>query len=174
MRLVLIAVTAVSLAWGGAREDRDRDAIIAKYQRTIDAMNRGDADEMFKMETADWVSITLDQKPITLKELEPQIRRDITSMKNPPGWTVFWKPDYEKNGTGNGLQVYDVQFDRDRATVLYLIGGTHAETIAGSSHQVWQGSHIRDSWVKTREGWKRSKHEKLTVNERLVDGRPAQ
>ena len=33
------------------------------------------------------------------------------------------------------------------------------------------GSHARDTWVKTPAGWKRRKHEKLTVNEKMIDGR---
>jgi hypothetical protein len=37
---------------------------------------------------------------------------------------------------------------------------------------VWGGSHVRDTWIKTEAGWKRKLHEKLTVNERMIDGRP--
>ena len=93
-------------------------------------------------------------------------------MKPPPDWAATWKPDYEHNGTSSGLQVYDVKIDGHNATVLCLVGDTKSETIDGAPHSVWTGSHVRDTWIKTAAGWKRRKHEKLTINERMVDGRP--
>ena len=72
----------------------------------------------------------------------------------------------------NGLQLYDVELKGNEAVVLGLVGGTHTEKIDGADHQVWNGSHFKDTWVKTSEGWKRRRHEKLTVNERMVDGKP--
>ncbi|HKD06255.1 MAG TPA: hypothetical protein VKB79_10185 [Bryobacteraceae bacterium] len=47
-------------------------------------------------------------------------------------------------------------------------GSVHEE----SNHTVWTGSHVRDTWTQTPAGWKRRKHEKLTINERLMDGKP--
>ena len=99
------------------------------------------------------------------------MRRDPASQKLPAGWVVFWKPDYAHNGTGNGIQIYDVQLKGDEAVVLELVGGTHPEKIDGADHQVWNGSHVKDTWIRTSAGWKRRKHEKLTVNERMIDGR---
>ncbi|WP_367399762.1 nuclear transport factor 2 family protein [Nevskia soli] len=61
--------------------------------------------------------------------------------------------------------------DGDTAVVLCLVGATHSET-SGTSHRVWNGSHVRDTCIKTPAGWKRRRHEKLTVNERMIDGRP--
>ena len=174
MRLVCVALLAsipATFLRAEADAERDRNAIIAVYNRSLEAMNRGDAETALRMETGDWVSITLGQKPVTIQELAPLIRRDIASMKNPPGWTAYWKPDYEKNGTDAGIQIYDIKFEGDRATVLYLIGNTHSETIDGTAHRIWNGSHVRDSWISTVDGWKRRKHEKLTVNERMVDGK---
>jgi hypothetical protein len=101
------------------------------------------------------------------------MRRDAADQKLPPGWAAFWKPDYEHNGNGNGIQLYDVQLKGNEAIVLELVGGTRTEKTGGAEHRVWGGSHVRDTWEKTGEGWKRRKHEKLTVNERMVDGKPA-
>jgi hypothetical protein len=107
--------------------------------------------------------------------MEPFIRRDVASLKPMPGWTAFWKPDYEKNGTGTGIQLYDLQLDKtgNGAVVLCLVGGTHSENIGGAPHSVWMGSHVRDTWIKSPARWKRRMREKLTVNERMVDGKPA-
>ena len=147
-----------------------RNAIISAYQRSLDALARGDADGAMSIDTADWVSITVGQAPRTRSELEPFIRRDIAGMKPPPGWIAFWRPHYEKNGTGSGIQVYEVKVQGDTASALCLVGSTKPETIDGTIHQVWRGSHVRDSWIKSSDTWKRRKHEKLTIDERLVDG----
>ena len=104
--------------------------------------------------------------------MEPFIRRDIASMKPPAGWSVTWRPDYERNGTTSGIQVYDLKLDGNRAVVLCLAGGTRTEIVDGVSHSVWGGPHVRDTWIKSSAGWKRRMHEKLTINERMVDGRP--
>src|SRR5579871_3943172 len=135
--------------------DPARQEIVAAYQGAIDALQRGDADGALKMETADWVSITVGQKPRTRQEMEPFIRRDIASMKPPAEWKVAWRPDYERNGTLTGIQIYDVKVAGNQAIVLCLVGGTHEETIDGAKHSVWTGSHVRDSWTKTSNGWKR-------------------
>jgi hypothetical protein len=70
-----------------------RTEIVATYQRTLDALTRGDADAALQMDTNDWVSITLGQKPRTRQEMEPFIRRDIANLKPPPDWSANWKPD---------------------------------------------------------------------------------
>jgi hypothetical protein len=147
-----------------------RRNIVAAYQRSLDALQRGDADAAMQIDTNDWVSVTAGQKPRTRQEMEPFIRRDIGSMKPPPGWSAMWKPDYERNGTSSGIQVYEVKVDGATAVVLCLVGNNRTEVIDGVSRTVWTGSHVRDTWVKTPAGWKRRLHEKLTVNKRMVDG----
>jgi hypothetical protein len=171
MRLSTLLIPVLLLAAADPVEQARKD-IIDAYQRTFAALQRGDADTAFEMETADWVSITVGQKPRTRQEMEPLIRRDFASMKPPPGWSAVWKPDYQRNGTLTGIQVYDFKLDGNSAVVLYLVGNTGSETIDGAAHSVWHGSHIRDTWIKTSAGWKRRMHEKLTVNERMIDGRP--
>ena len=173
-----IFLTVVTLPIGAqvakppAPADEARKAIVAAYQRSLDALQRGDADAAMQIDTNDWVSITAGQKPRTREEMEPFIRRDIASMKPPPGWSATWRPDYERNGTSSGIQIYDLKLDGDRAVILCLVGNTRTEIVDGITHNVWGGSHVRDTWTKTSTGWKRRMHEKLTVNERMVDGRP--
>jgi hypothetical protein len=140
-----------------------RNEIVAAYQRSLAALDRGDAGAALAMDTNDWVSIVVGQPPKTRRELEPLIRRDIATLKPGPGWVATWRPDYERNGTTTGIQVYDVKVDGDTAIVLCLVGSTR--------DQVWTGSHVRDTWIKTNQGWRRRRHEKLTVNERLVNGK---
>jgi hypothetical protein len=86
---------------------------------------------------------------------------------------VVWLPDYEHSGTTTGIQLYNLMVEGRAATVLCLVGSTHQETIGAQRHRVWTGSHVRDSWAQTAAGWKRRKHEKLTINERLIVGKPA-
>ena len=93
-------------------------------------------------------------------------------MKPPPGWSATWRPDYERNGTTSGIQIYDLIVEGDNAVVLCLVGNTRMEKADGVTRSVWRGSHVRDTWIKTPAGWRRRLHEKLTVNEQMVDGRP--
>jgi hypothetical protein len=169
--LSVLLVTPFVLAAADPAEDA-RKEIVAAYQRALAAMDRGDADGAMEIDTADWVSVTVGQNPRTRQEMEPFIRRDIKSMKPPPGWSAVWKPDYERNGTSSGIQIYEVKLtEADSAVVLCLVGNSRTETIEGTPRSVWTGSHVRDTWIKTAAGWKRRKHEKLTVNERMIDGR---
>jgi hypothetical protein len=150
-----------------------RNEIVAAYQRSLDALGRGDADGALQMDTHDWVSITVGQKPRSRQEMEPFIRRDIASMKPPPGWSAVWRPDYQHNGNVTGIQIYDLKLQKDTALVFCLVGSTRTQTIDGAAHSVWTGSHVRDTWIRTGAGWKRRMHEKLTINERMIDGLPA-
>lgn len=137
--------------------DGTRTVIVAAYRRTLEALQRADADAALQMNTNDRVSITVGQ-------------RDIASMKPSPGWSAIWKPDYERNGTASGIQVYDLKLDGDSAAALCLVGNSRVEMVDGTARTVWIGSHVRDTWIRTSTGWKRRKYEKLTANERLVDG----
>ena len=166
-----VFVLLIAMATGAQPAVDARKEIVAAYQRSLDALQTGDAGAAMQIDTADWVSITAGQKPRTRQEMEPFIRRDIAGMKPPPGWVASWRPDYERNGTSSGIQVYEIKLDGDQAIVLCLVGGTRPEVIDGATHQVWLGSHVRDTWLKTSSGWKRRMHEKLTINERMVDGR---
>jgi hypothetical protein len=150
-----------------------RDQIVAAYQAALDALTRGDAEAALQTDTDDWTSEVVGQPTRTKQEMAVYIRRDIADMKPPPGWKAVWRPDYEHNGTTTGIQLYDLKVAGKAATALCLVGGTHEETIGGAKHSVWMGSHVRDSWTQTAAGWKRRKHEKLTINERMVDGKPS-
>jgi hypothetical protein len=134
-------------------------------------LQRGDADAAMQMDTKDRVSVTVGQKPRTWQEIDPFIRRDIATLKPPPGWSATWKPDYKRNGTSSGIQIY-AETGRQQSVVLCLVGNARTEIVNGVSHTIWGGSHVRDTWIKTSGGWKRRLHEKLTVNERMVDGQP--
>jgi len=168
VRLLLIPVLLLTAA---DRIEEARLVFVAEYQRSLDALVRGDADGALEIDTADWMSIVVGQKPRTRQEMEPYIRRDIAGLKPPPGWTATWKPNTTAPATG--IQVYDLKLDGTSAVVLCLVGSTRTETIDGAPRSVWTGSHVRDTWIKTAAGWKRRMHEKLTINERMVDGRTA-
>jgi len=175
--LGFIGLTASALMVGvvlyaAAPEEQIRSEIVAVIQKSIDALSRGDLDTAEAMDTNDWVSITLNQKPVPKEEQAAINRKYLAEIKPSAGWKAIWKPDYARTGTITGIQIYDLKLDGDTAIVFYLVGSTHPETIDGAAHQVWNGSHARDTWIRTSAGWKRRKHEKLTVNERMVDGKP--
>jgi hypothetical protein len=170
-RCGLIVIAPILLVPAVDSVEVARNEIVAAYQQSLEALRRGDADGAMQIDTQDWVSITLGQKPRTRQELEPFLRRDIASMKPPAGWSATWKPDYERNGTATGIQVYEVKVEKDRAVVLCLVGSSRTQEVDGTPRVVWTGSHVRDTWVRTPAGWKRRMHEKLTVNEKMIDGR---
>jgi hypothetical protein len=169
LRVLLALMSSAPFLFSAQTPEQVRDEVIATMQSSINAMARGDVDTAELMDTDDWVSITLNEKPLTKKEVTEMNRRAGGGF---PSWPVVWRPDYENTGTMTGVQVYSFELDGTKATVLYLIGSTQPQTIAGANHKVWNGSHARDTWIKTASGWRRLKHEKLTVNERLIDGRP--
>src|SRR4051794_37740053 len=115
-----------------------------------------------QIDTDDWISVTVGQKPRTRQEMEPFIRPDITSMKPRENWNASWQPDYERNGTLSGVQVYDLKVNGNSAIVLCRVGNTRPEIVDRGQHNVWGGSHVRDRWIKTSGGWRRRIHEKLT------------
>jgi hypothetical protein len=149
-----------------------RDQIVTAYNAALDALSRGDVEAALQLDTDDWTSEVVGQPARTKQEMAFYIRRDVAGVKPPPGWEAVWRPDYEHNGTTTGIQLYDLKVQGRAATVLCLVGGTHEEAIGGAKHSVWMGSHVRDSWTQTAAGWKRRKHEKLTINEGMVDGKP--
>src|SRR5215813_3700667 len=91
LRILFLMPLLVLAADDPAQEAR-KD-IIAAYQRSLNALQRGDADGAMQIDTDDWVSITVGQKPRTRQELEPFIRRDIESLRPPPAWSASWSPD---------------------------------------------------------------------------------
>jgi ketosteroid isomerase-like protein len=169
--LLFVSVPPAALFAAAESDAQVRNQIMASIQTSLDALRRGDVDDAEMMDTDDWVSITLNQKPVTKQEATAINHKYIDEIKPPAGWNVVWKPENPRTGTMTGVQMYDIRVEGDLAIVLYLVGNSHAETIDGISHQLWNGSHARDTWVKTPAGWKRRKHEKLTVNEKIIDGR---
>ena len=118
--VALCAIPALLMAAAQPADEAIKE-ILAAYQRSLDALRRGDADAAMAIDTNDWVSITLGQKPRTRQEMEPFIRRDIAGMKPPPDWSATWKPDYQQNGTASGLQIYKVDLEGDTAVVFCLV-----------------------------------------------------
>jgi hypothetical protein len=171
LRMLLVAPCLLVAA--GSPVENARKEIVAAYQQSLDALRRGDVDAAMQMDTKDWVSITVGQKPRTRQEIEPFIRRDIAGMKPPPGWNASWSSDFERGGTSSGIQIYELKLEANSAIVLCLVGSTQRESVDGEQHNVWRGSHVRDTWINMNGVWKRRLHEKLTVNELMIDGRPA-
>ena len=83
--------------------------------------------------------------------------------------TNFGQRSRPPDGEG---EVYEIKADGDSATVLCLVVSTRKGTIEGTEHSIWRGSQVRDTWIGAPGGWKRRRHEKLPVNERMVDGHP--
>lgn len=172
LMMLVLSSALVGLALGADTSEyiSVRDQIVAAYQKAYEALRHEDVETAAKIDTDDWTSHVVGQPVRTKKEVAPY----VLAEKPPADWKVVWLPDYEHNGTTSGIQLYDLKVDGKAATILCLVGSTHDEQINGATHRVWHGSHVRDSWTQTPDGWKRRKHEKLTINERMIDGKAAQ
>ena len=161
------------LLWASDPAATVRNEIVALYQRSLEALGRGDVDTALQMDTEDWVSIVAGQKPRTKQELEPFIRRDIANVKPPPGWNAMWLPDYEHNGTRTGIQVYDLKLEGDSAIVLCLVGGTRNETIDGDGATTLWGRVARAGHVDQNFQWLEATDARKTDYQRTDGGRPS-
>ena len=64
---LLFMMSSLLLVAADAAEEARKD-IVAAYQRSLDALQRGDADAAMQIDTNDWVSVTAGQKPRTRQE----------------------------------------------------------------------------------------------------------
>ena len=63
---ILLMMPLLLLAAADPAEDARKD-IVAAYQRSLDALQRGDADAAMQINTNDWISVTVAQKPRTAR-----------------------------------------------------------------------------------------------------------
>ena len=62
-----------------------RDEIVASYQRSLDALARGDAGSAVRIDTDDWVSFTPGERPLARRERDAYLRQDMRSLPR-DGW----------------------------------------------------------------------------------------
>ncbi|HLN04438.1 MAG TPA: hypothetical protein VK335_34435 [Bryobacteraceae bacterium] len=67
---ILFLIPSLLLTAADPAEEVRKD-ILAAYQRSLDALQRGDADAALQMDTDDWVSVIVGQKPRTHVDPRP-------------------------------------------------------------------------------------------------------
>ncbi len=105
------------------------------------------------------ISVIAAQKPQTRQEMEAFFRRDLASMKPPESRNAVWKPDYERKRTFSGIEIYDLTLEGNEGIVLCPVGNTPTQIVDGPQRDVWRGSHVRDTWSRTSDGWRRRTRE---------------
>ena len=162
--LVLFVITA-TLMRGDVGPVRNQ--IQAAYTRSIQAMRQAktidDLDAMNQaIDTPDWVSIMPGQPPRTWA----QLRSYGFANLNPPFDEMSFAIDtLTMKGQGTAIVQGNM---RVTATVVNQRGQFGPK---GEKNDIVSTAPIRDTWVKTPEGWRRSLHEKLVANKMIVDGK---
>src|SRR5580700_1027263 len=81
---LLLFVSVPSTLFAAADSNAQaRTEIMASIQTSLDALRRGDVDAAEMMDTDDWVSITLNQKPVTKQETRSFDSRLDTNPNSP-------------------------------------------------------------------------------------------
>jgi hypothetical protein len=81
IRLIASALMVGVVLYAAAPEEQIRSEIVALIQASIDALSRGDLDTAEAMDTNDWVSITLNQKPVPKEEQAAINRKYLAEIK---------------------------------------------------------------------------------------------
>ena len=128
----------------------------AKTMDDLDAMNKA-------MDTSDWVSIMPGQKPQTWEQLR---RYGFQNLNQPFDETSFLIDCFTMTGEDAAIVQGTV---RVTAAIVDQQGQFGAK---GERHTIVTTAPIRDTWVKTPDGWRRKIHKKLAANRLMVDGKP--
>ena len=128
----------------------------AKTMDDLDAMNKA-------MNTPDWVGIMPGQKPQTWEQLR---RYGFENLNQPFDETSFLIDRFTMTGEDAAIVQGTV---RVTATLVDQRGQFGAK---GEKHTIVTTAPIRDTCVKTPDGWRRKIHEKLVANKPMVDGKP--
>ena len=155
------AVFAIVFAAFAADDAQVRKEIEAKYTSSLQALKAAksiedlDADHQ-RLDTLDWVSIAPGQKPMSWDELRGY------------GFQNLAAPFDEMSFPIDKLTMKDEK----TAIVEGTITVKATREIDGVKHLLVSTAPIRDTWVKTPDGWRRKIHEKLAPNQTTMDGKP--
>jgi len=144
-----------------------RREIEAAYARSFSALKNAktmeDLDLNFKAtDTPDSVSIMPGEKPMTWEQMR---RYGFETLRGPTDEIsfpieTFTMPDAQTAVVQGTMKVAGTISDQ------YGSFGPKDE-----KHAVIATAPIRDTWVKTPDGWRRKMHEKLAANKLIVDGK---
>jgi hypothetical protein len=118
------------------------------------------------IDTSDWVGVNrfgTDQQPHSWQELKGEVAEMLRSRVSFDGMSFR----IEKFAVNGNKAVAQGTIE----TEMTLIDRNGNFGMKGRTHRVVQTSRVRDTWVKTADGWRRNLHEKLTPNKFIVDGK---
>jgi len=138
------------------------------FQKAVEGLKQAktieDLDALHNtIDTSDWVSIQPGQKPQTWQELR---KLGFDALNQPFNHMRF--------------DIKNVTLDGNIAVVegVLIVGATIIDEEGrfgpkDATHDVVVGAPLRETWVRSANGWRRKIHEKLEPNRALiVDGKP--
>ena len=172
-RWTALAMIATGFAAGGLRgqESDLRSVLLQKYNTALSALSAAETPEDLEamrrnMDTDEWVSIDHWGSRSTWRQqmrgLEGMLA--VPSDKRPlPRIKIFGLEQRDDQAIVIAWVYRERQVSDDEGEL-----GT-----AGEFHSAISGALIRDTWVNTDEGWRRTRHEKILPQATLsVDGKP--
>jgi hypothetical protein len=145
-----------------------KTTLMGMYARTLDRMQKAtSAAEVERIvnaiDTPDWISINADGTRLTREEAKQELVRSLAGPRGAqPTINLLWL-----NQTANSVTAVAWVFGRSQT-----IDSAGEYGPKGARHELLAGALVRDSWVLTKEGWRRRMHEKIFPNRVLaVDGK---
>ena len=171
-RLLLVCVVAGIAAGQPVKQDASTLELARSiYSGSFTALREATTlEEMSKLsdglDAPEWISVDRFGRTILTKK---DADRDLESLLALPP---------ERRVTG--MDILWAERDSERLTVLAWMMANVAQRVdaegefgpKGASHKLTRGTLIRDLFVKTEDGWRRIRHDKLTPNDMVlaVDG----
>jgi hypothetical protein len=164
-----VAFALLFVLQGGVAAQSDlKTTLLGMYTKTLDGMQKATtAAEVERIVSAidvpDWLSINADGARLTREEAKQELVRSLAAPRAAqPTIDLLWL-----NQAGNAATAVVWVFWKSQT-----IDTTGEFGPKGARHEVLAGALVRDSWILTKDGWRRRLHEKIFPNRVLaVDGK---
>ena len=140
--------------------------LIDIYKKLDEFASHNDNASMEAYYTPDWTAEAPGEKPRTLKQVKEVEAKSKASdsLVSQRVSRVF----RELSGSDTEAVItFEVTIDAEQKDLTGQLGEK------GQIHKITATATIRDTWIKTPDGWKQRRHVKLTPNKIKIDGKPA-
>jgi hypothetical protein len=142
--------------------------LLGVYRQTLGGMQKattaGEIERIVNaIDTPDWLSVSADGTRLTRDQSKQELVRSLAGPKgDQPTIDLLWLSQSDKAATA----------------VCWVFGKSNSVDAAGqfgpkgARHELLTGALVRDTWILTKDGWRRRMHEKIFPNRVLaVDGK---
>jgi hypothetical protein len=168
---VIFNLLGILASQAPAQQPDLKTTLLGIYTRTFGALqkatNAADIERLVNaIDTPDWTGIGADGRRMSRDEAKRQLVNLLLATSGggaqPPSIELLWV-----NQSGDSATAVAWVFGKSE--VVDSAGQFGAK---GVRHEVAAGALVRDSWVLTKDGWRRRMHEKIFPNRVLaIDGK---